>query len=90
MMEIATLLMLCALFAALAAFAVTAALKAARVENLLGEVFSPWLHGPFGDPGTGGTSQPGSLDELARHGPRPYEGELSESLPTAATSRACG
>ncbi|CAN7267008.1 hypothetical protein [Brevundimonas sp. LjRoot202] len=53
MLEIALLLLACAVFAALTFVAVTAALRAARVEDVIGEVFSPWLHDPFGSPGTG-------------------------------------
>lgn len=47
MMEIALSLMACAVFAALAAVAVTAALKSARVDDVIGEVFSPWIQDPF-------------------------------------------
>lgn len=47
MMEIALSLMACAVFAALTAVAVTAALKSARVDDIIGEVFSPWIQDPF-------------------------------------------
>lgn len=47
MMEIAQLLLLCAVFAALVIVAVTAALKSARVSDVIGEVFSPWLEESF-------------------------------------------
>lgn len=46
MMEIALGLLACAVFATLAAVAVTAALKSARVDNIIGEVFSPWIQEP--------------------------------------------
>jgi hypothetical protein len=42
MMEIALTLLACAVFAALTAIAITAALKSARVDDIIGEVFSPW------------------------------------------------
>lgn len=51
MMEIALGVMACAVFAALTAVATTAALKSARVDDLIGEVFSPWIRDPFEDPG---------------------------------------
>ena len=50
MLEIALLLLASAVFAALTFVAVAAALRAARVEDVIGEVFSPWLHDPFGSP----------------------------------------
>jgi hypothetical protein len=48
MMELGIALLACAVFAALAAVSVTAALKSARVDDAIGEVFSPWIEDPFG------------------------------------------
>lgn len=47
MMALGMSLMACAVFVALAAVAVTAALKSARIDNVIGEVFSPWIEDPF-------------------------------------------
>lgn len=51
MMDIALGLMACAVFAALAAVSVTAALRSARAENIIGQVFSPWIEDRSGKPG---------------------------------------
>ncbi len=48
MMQIAMMLMACAVFAALAALGISAALRAARIEDLIEEVFSPWIEDPVG------------------------------------------
>ena len=48
MMQIALILMACAVFAALAALAIAAVLRAARIDDLIGEVFSPWIEDPSG------------------------------------------
>jgi hypothetical protein len=50
MMEIGLGLLACGVFAALTAVAVTAALKSARVDDIIGEVFSPWIQDPFAPP----------------------------------------
>ncbi|MBI2262353.1 MAG: hypothetical protein HYU62_11915 [Caulobacterales bacterium] len=74
MLEIALLLLACAVFAALTFVAVTAALRAARVEDVIGEVFSPWLHDPFGAPETG---EPAPRDD---RGPPPHHSRDSEAV----------
>lgn len=43
MMEIALGVMACAVFATLTVVAAGAALKSARVDDIIGEVFSPWI-----------------------------------------------
>ena len=48
MMQFAMMVMGCAVFAGLAALAISAALRAARVEDLIEEVFSPWMEDPVG------------------------------------------
>ena len=62
MMGIAQLLIACALFIGLAAIAVTAALKTARVEDRIGEVFATWLHDPFDDTNTAPGAEPASRE----------------------------
>ncbi|HYC66876.1 hypothetical protein [Brevundimonas sp.] len=47
MMGLALILLACAVFAALTAFSVTAALRSARVDDIIGQVFSPWIQDPF-------------------------------------------
>lgn len=47
MMGIALTLLACAVFAALTTFSVTAALRSARVDDIIGQVFSPWIQDPF-------------------------------------------
>ncbi|WP_332676798.1 hypothetical protein [Brevundimonas sp.] len=49
MMEIALGVLACAVFAALAVGAATAALRSARVDDIIGEVFSPWISHPSGE-----------------------------------------
>jgi len=44
-MGIALALLTCAVFAALTIVAVAAALKSARVDNVIHELFSPWPDG---------------------------------------------
>lgn len=41
-MGLALALLTCAVFAALTVLAIAAALKSARVDNVIAEVFSPW------------------------------------------------
>lgn len=67
MMQIILSLVACAVFAALAAVAVTAALKSARVDDVIGEVFSPWIHDPFGasDSRQAAEAPPGGADQAA-------------------------
>lgn len=72
MLEIALLLLASAVFAALTFVAVTAALRAARVEDVIGEVFSPWLHDPFGAPETG---EPAPRDDGGPPPHHPCDGE---------------
>ncbi len=45
MMGIALALLTCAVFAALTIIAVAAALKSARVDTVIDELFSPWPEG---------------------------------------------
>lgn len=52
MMGIALGVMASAVFAALTAVATLAALKSARVDDIIGEVFSPWIGDPSEDPST--------------------------------------
>lgn len=80
MLEIALLLLASAVFAALTFVAVTAALRAARVEDVIGEVFSPWLQDPFGSPETG---EPASRND---DGPPPQHPRSAEA--TAEERRA--
>jgi hypothetical protein len=62
MMQIATLLLLCAVFAALVIVTIATALKSARVENLIGDVFSPWLQDPFETSTAPDASEPARLE----------------------------
>lgn len=78
MMGLAQLLIACALFVGLAAIAVAAAFKAARVEDRIGEVFATWLHDPFDDSDT----SPGA--EPARKGAEPRRpASESRGIPAA-------
>lgn len=81
MFEIALILLAGAVFAALAFVAITAALKAARVEDVIGEVFSPWLQDPFGPAETG---EAAARDD----GPPPREGEAAAETRRAVAARA--
>lgn len=88
MFEIALLLLACAVFAALTAVAVTAALKAARVEDLIGEVFSPWLQDPFGASGGPEIGEPTSRDEGDASPQYPRASEAVPEEPRAVAARA--
>lgn len=81
MFEIALILLAGAVFAALAFVAITTALKAARVEDVIGEVFSPWLQDPFGPDETG---EAAARDD----GPPPHDAEAAAETRRAVAARA--
>lgn len=78
MFEIALLLLACVVFAALTVVAVAAALKATRVEDVIGEVFSPWFQDPFGSSGGLEIGEPTSRDE---DDVSPQHPRASEAIP---------
>jgi hypothetical protein len=84
MMEIALTLMACAVFAALTAVAVTAALKSARVDDVIGEVFSPWIHDPFEAPAAPKVAEPPRADDDAPTRQPPGSGTVPEDRPAVA------
>ena len=84
MMEIALGLVACAVFAALAAVAITAALESARVDDVIGEVFSPWIHDPFGASDARTVVEPSAVGDQAPTRPTPGPDAVGEDRERAA------